>query len=148
MKSNFRARITPSVPFILAIEDEAGKTSFALRLAYDFNSFSLIEEKLGKSMLTEVGELLDCPSAKNVSVLLWAALQINHSEDFGGDEGLRAVRNLLTLDTAKAALSACTQAFIKQLPPDKVEELKKIQEAQKAGEPAPPLAPSPVTAAE
>jgi hypothetical protein len=142
-KSPLRQRVTPSVPFMLAVEDESGKQQISLQLAYDFNSFALIEEQLGKSMLTDVGELLDNPTARSVSVLLWAACQIYHEDEFDGIEGLRAIRNLLTVDTAKSALSACSAAYVKQLPPEKVEKLKEIQRLQAAGEAAPPLAQSP-----
>ncbi len=140
-KSAFRRRVSPSVPYILEVEDDAGKQSLSFQLAYDFNAFALVEEKLGKSMLTEIGELLDNPSCKNVSVLLWAALQLNHEDDFGGDEGLRSVRNLLTLENVREALEKCSEAFVKQLSKEKREALKKAQEARAKGEKELPLTP-------
>jgi len=142
-KSPFRRRVTPAVPFILEVEDEAGKQSLSFQLAYDFNAFALVEEMTGKSMLTEVGVLLGNPSVTNVSVLLWAALQLHHEEDFGGLSGLRNVRNLLTIETAGIALEKCSEAFVKQLSKEKREQLKRAQEARAAGEPALPLAQGP-----
>jgi hypothetical protein len=139
-KSAFRRRVSPAVPYILEVEDDAGKQSISFQLAYDFNAFALVEEKLGKSMLTQIGELLNNPSVTNVSVLLWAALQLNHEEDFGGDQGLRAVRNLLTIETAREALEKCSEAFVKQLSKEKREQLKRAQEAKARGEQEVPLA--------
>lgn len=149
-KTPVRRRITPTVPFVLKVEDSEGTQNISLQLAYDFNCFCLVEEKLGNktdgtpwSMLTDVGEILDNPSVKNVSILLWAAVQLNHEGEFGGDDGLWAIRNLLTIPQAQSALDKCAEAFMKQLPAERVEELKKIRAAREAGEQAPPLEPSP-----
>jgi hypothetical protein len=143
-KSPLRQRVTPSVPFMLAVEDESGKQQISLQLAYDFNSFALIEEQLGKSMLTDVGELLDNPTARSVSVLLWAACpDLSRGRVRWRRRSAGHQEPLLTVNTAKEALNACSAAYVKQLPADKVEKLKEIQRLQAAGEAAPPLAQSP-----
>lgn len=128
---SIRERISPSVPFTLEVEDATGKFSHSLRLSYNFDSLGLIETETGKSMLTEATEVFDNPSCKNVSVLLWAALQENHPE-YRGLNGLRIIRQNLTLGQAKKAKDACEEAFVKQLPDEQVKKL--------AG--AAPLAPS------
>jgi hypothetical protein len=147
MKSALRRRVSASVPFILTYENEDGtKFSDSFRLCYDFNKLALVEEILGKSVLLDIGEILDNPSVKNVSVLLWAAVLENHPE-YEGAEGLETIRYNLTTWTAKEALTACTDAFMKQLPLEQQQRLKDIQEKRAAGEKTPPLAPSPETPA-
>lgn len=142
-KSALRRRITPSVPFTLHWEDaDNSKQSISFRLSYDLNALTLVEEQLGKSMFTEVGEVLDNPSAKNASVLLWAAVQENHPE-YAGEEGLHAIRSMLTVGSSKEAAVACSDAYLSQLPSDMVAKLKAIQAARAAGEQPVPLAPSP-----
>jgi len=147
MKSQLRQHISPSVPFILNVSDETGGYKLSFRLSYDFNAFAAVEGVLGKSMLTDVGELLENPSATNVSVLLWAAVQENHPE-YVGEQGLRAIRSYLNTVTAKEAREACSAAYVKQLPAEKLEELRKIQAEREAGVTASPLAQSPAPAAE
>ncbi len=142
MKSQLRQHISPSVPFTLNVSDANGGYKLSFRLSYDFNAFAAIEGVLGKSMLTDVGELLENPTATNVSVLLWAAVQENHPE-YVGETGLRAIRSFLNTVSAKEAREACSQAYVKQLPPEKLEELKKIQAEREAGNAGAPLAPSP-----
>ena len=132
---SLRERVSPSVRFVLDVQDESGKFSLPLLLSYDFDSLGLIEEHTGKSMLTAATEVFDNPSCKNVSVLLWAAVQENHPE-YRGERGLKAVRKNLTLMTAKKAKDACEKAFLKQLPDEQVEKLI-------GGETAAPLEQSP-----
>ncbi len=142
MKSSVRRRISPFTPFILKVEDANGdKFEQSLKLSYDFNSLLLVEEKTGKSMLTQVGEVIDNPSIKNVSILLWAAVQ-EYQPEYEGEEGLRTIRYNLTLATAKDAKEKCAEAFLLQLPADQVARLKGEGE-----EATPPLAQSPVPTA-
>ena len=141
MKSPLRRRISPSVPFTLTFEDEQGKASFSYRLAYNWNSLALVEEKLGKSMILDIGELFESPNVTTVSVLLWAALQENHADDYAGDEGLELVRQNLTIPEAKKALAACSDAYVKQLPEEQQERVRKLVEAAKAGEQVPEKSP-------
>ncbi len=139
MKSPLRRRISSPVPYVLEYTNADGtKISETFKLSYDFNSLALVEETLGISMLLDIGAVLDNPSVKNVSVLLWAALQEYHPE-YEGEEGLRIVRSNLTMASAKDARVACTKAFIKQLPPDEVARI----EAAAASEVPVPLAESP-----
>lgn len=142
MKSQIRQRVTPWVPFILEWTDAGGaQQSQSFKLSYDLNAFTLIEQELGVSMFTEAGEVFDNVSAKNASVLLWAAVQENQPE-YEGVAGLRAIRTLLTISSARAAIIACSEAYITQLPDAKQAILRANIEARKNGE-APPLVQSP-----
>jgi hypothetical protein len=135
-KSPLRQRITPSVPYTLDVEDLQGKFALSFRLSYDLNAFCLVEEKLGKSMLTDLAAILDKPTVTTITVLLWAALQNNHGE-YGGDDGLVAVRNLVTLPTLQPALAACVEAFLVQLPKEKQDEIRLKIKAAEAGQDLP-----------
>jgi len=143
MKSPMRRRISPSVPFTLTFEDEQGKASFSFKLAYNFNSLALVEEKLGVSMLTDIGEIIDAPTVQNVSVLLWAAVQENHADDYAGEDGLETIRMNLTIAQTKDALNACSRAYVKQLPAEQQERIARIVAAKEEGSEAPPLSQSP-----
>lgn len=145
MPSPLRRRITPFVPFVLKYTDESGEYASNLKIAYDWNSLALVELELGKNMLLDIGAVLDNPSIINVSVLLWAGLQIYHPE-YEGAEGLEAVRSNLTIATAAEAKAKCSEAFVKQLPPEQVAAMEKAAAAAAAGQAAPPLEPSPVSA--
>lgn len=146
MKSPLRRRITPFVPFILKYEDSSGKYADSFKVAYDWNSLALVEIELGKNMLLDIGQVLDNPSVTNISVLLWAGVQIYHPE-YEGPEGLEVLRSNLTIATAKEAKEACSEAFVKQLPAEQVEAMKRAAEAAEkaieAGETPSPLALSP-----
>lgn len=144
MKSPLRRRISPSVPFTLTFEDENGTSTSSYKLAYNWNSLALVEEQLGKSILLDIGEILENPSIRNVSVLLWAALQENHEEDFEGIAGLKLVRQNLTVGESRKTLDACSEAYVKQLSQEQQNMLKEIQAARAAGTDAPPLSESPV----
>ena len=135
MKSPLRRRISPSTPFTLTFEDEQGKASLSYKLAYNWNSLALIEEKLHVSMITDIGQVFENPNVTNVSVLLWAAIQENHAEEgYDGDAGLELIRQNLTISCAKEALAACSDAYVKQLPPEQQERVKKLVAAAAAGE--------------
>lgn len=137
MKSQIRQRITPWVPFVLEWTDADGaKQSQSFKLSYDLNAFMLIEQALGISMFTDAGDIFDTPSATNTSVLLWAAVQENHPE-YEGQDGLRAIRTLLTVSTARVAIIACSEAYITQLPEDKQKQIRDFIAAKKSGEPVP-----------
>jgi hypothetical protein len=133
MKSPLRRRISPSVPFTLTFEDETGVVSLSYKLAYNINSLVLIEEQLGVSMLTDCGEIVDSPTAKNVSVLLWAALQ-EYQPEYEGLEGLENIRQNLTVSHTKDALNACFDAYVKQLPPEQQARVLALKAKREAGE--------------
>lgn len=134
MKSPLRQRITPSVPFVLDWTDADGaKQTQTFKLSYDLNALMLIEQELGISMFTDAGDVLDAPSATNTSVLLWAAVQ-EHQPEYEGKFGLRAIRSVLTIDTAKAAIAACSEAYITQLPEEKQKTIREFIEKKKNGE--------------
>jgi hypothetical protein len=125
IKSAVRRRITPSVPYTLDVESAGGdKFSLSFRLSYDLNALCEVEEALGKSMLTDLSDILDKPTIKVVTVLLWAALLENHSE-YSGPEGLAEIRNLITLPQLKPALAACMDAFVAQLPEAQRDRIRK-----------------------
>lgn len=137
--SAVRKRITPSVPFALQVQGEAGLEMIGLRLNFDFNALCLVEEKTGFSLLS--GTIFNHLSAVNVSVLLWAAVQANHVE-YRGEEGLEDVRAMLTLRNADAVVEAVQECFIKNLPDDQqvrirkaIEEAAKKRAAKEAGTP-------------
>lgn len=147
-KSLFRLRNTPSVPYVLHVDDADGSgfdTSF--KLAYDMNAFAAFEEVTGLNLLAHLGSVLDNPSVTTVSALFWAALHLNHPE-YANGAGLRAIRANLTLANAKSALAACLEAFMAQLPPAQAAKMKAAQEKAAQGEtPTPdPLAPGQPTA--
>jgi hypothetical protein len=138
---SIRERVSPSVPFTLEVEDNTGKFSYSFRLAYNFRTLGLIEKHTGKSMLTEANDVFANPTCNNVAILFWAALQINHPE-WRGEDGLSAVHNNLTLLTAKKAKDACEEAFVKQLPEEKIKQM-----AADKSDSAAPLAQSQETSA-
>lgn len=139
-KTPLRRRITPSVPFTLHVEDSDG-SSFdqTFQLAFDLNAMAAFEEVTEINMLRNINKVLDSPSVSTLTALFWAALHVNHPE-YAGHEGLSVVRSNITLGNAKAALKACVEAFLSQLPSEQVE---KIRAAQKAGAVIDPLAQGP-----
>lgn len=145
------ARIAPSVPFTLEWTDADGtKHDLSLRLAYDLNAFAIIEERLGLSPTVDVEQIFfSKPTVKSAHVLLYAALQLNHGDDFSGDEGYKVVGSILTLQTMGAAKDACWEAYLGQLKPENAakfrEALKALIEGRKAEaeKENSPLAPSP-----
>jgi hypothetical protein len=138
-KTPLRRRVTPSVPFTLQVEDAGGeKFTIGFQLAFDMNAFALVEEEIGLSMLTDIGEIFDNPTVKTITALLWAGIQEHHSE-FEGKNGLRAVRNLVTFGQAKAVLTACVEAFLTQLPKEQADRLRERKRKIEAGENLDPL---------
>lgn len=122
MKNALRRRITPFVPFSMTVEDaDGGKFEVHFKLAFDFNSYALFEEKTGLSVLT--GGAFGKPSARNTLVLLWAAVQI-YQPEYAGDTGLSAIGSMLSLDMAPAAVAAVEAAFLASLPKGRLEELE------------------------
>lgn len=123
-KDTLRRRITPPVLFTLKVEDETGSRELNVSLAYDLNAFTLVEEEIGLSMLTDLPLILDLPTIRSITVLFWAALQVNHEEDFGGAAGLRLVRSLVGYGDLVPVHEACVEAFIRQLPKEKADALR------------------------
>jgi hypothetical protein len=132
------SRIAPSVPFTLEWENADGsKQSLGVRLAYDLNALAIIEEKLGLSPTVDVEEIFfSKPTVKCAQVLLYAALQLNHEDDFPGEDGYKAVGSVLTLQTMGAAKDACWEAYLGQLKPEAAQKfrdaLKALLEGRKA----------------
>ncbi len=134
MKSPLRRRISPSTPFILEYTNfDGSKVSESFKLSYNFKSMSLVEEQLGISMLTSVGEIIDNPTARNASVLLWGAVQ-EYQPEYSTEEGLEVICQNLTVATVRKAMSACFDAYVLQLPEEQQERVRKIKAAREAGE--------------
>lgn len=145
-----RKRIAPSYPFVLQVETDGGNENVGVRLSFDFNALVLIEDRTGFGMLS--GAIWKNLSANNLSVIFWAAVQLNHPE-YVGDAGLVAVRSMLSLRNSEAVTEALQDAYMKSLPDDQQERIRQAIEAAKAkaaGENASgsdlPLAPTPATA--
>jgi hypothetical protein len=121
--------LTPSTPFTLDVQGEAGMVRLGLRLSYDFNALVLVEQGTGYSLLS--GTIFNHLNVNNVSILLWAALRANHPE-YRGDEGLERVRALLTLRNSDSVVEAVQECFIKNLPDDQQARIRKaIDDATK-----------------
>lgn len=125
VKSPLRRRITPSVPFILHVEDAEGTFDQSFLLAYDLNSMALFEEATGLNLFRDIAKILAERSVRIVTALFWAGIQINHAADYGGEEGLRLVRSNVTLPQFNPIMEACMQAFMGQLPKETQDNLKK-----------------------
>lgn len=145
-KTPFRRCVSKPVPFLLHVDSVEGQFDISFQLSFDFNTLALVEQATGLSVLTDAGRFFNNPSVITTSALFWAAVQ-EYQPEYEGLEGLKAVRGLLTIGTAKQALEACGEAFIAQLPKEQAERLRVILAKVKAGEkPADPI-PGPVETA-
>lgn len=127
-KSPLRRRITPSVPFILHVEDEGGNFEQSFQLAYDLNSMALFEEATGMNLFKDIGQILSTRSVTIVTALFWAGVQINHGADYNGQEGLEILRSNITLPQFGPIMEACLKAFVTQLTREQQNALKAKQE--------------------
>jgi hypothetical protein len=135
-KSPIQKRLAPSVPLELRVKDSEGnETIFNLKLVFDFNAYALVEThapaNVPINMLRpdSVLPLVGDPQGKGatiISLMLWAALNAYHADDFGGEEGLEAIRSFLSYDNLEAVTKAVLEAFLLSLP----ESLRKPQEGQ------------------
>jgi hypothetical protein len=148
MAANRRLRFAPKVPLNLLVMGFNGETSVSFTLGFDFYAFSLVEEKTGYSLLN--GAIFQRMTATNLAVLVWAGLQCYHEEDYAGDEGLTAVKAMLSSRNSIVATAAVQDAYIAQLSDDEQTRIKANVEKVKAkvakGEDAPaaPLVEKPV----
>jgi hypothetical protein len=141
--TELRKRITPSVPFLLKVNDANGdKFEISFQIAYDFNALCLLEAKLGINVLREFGRLLDEPSASTIATIFWAGVQKNHP-DYAGDEGLDAIGSNLTLESAKEAFVACIEALVSQLPEEQAARIRAARAGKAVPASADPLATAP-----
>lgn len=128
MQTPLRRRNCPPTPFLLTIEDETGKQDISFQLAYDINALCLVEEVTGLSLLTDIQELFQTPNLRIATALFWAAIQ-KHHPDYEGLDGLRAVREMLSLSDMLPVLTKCCEAFVNQLPKEQAAKIRKAQEA-------------------
>lgn len=130
-KSAFRRRVTPSVPFMLTINEPNGEVwKLGFQLVFDLNRLCLFEETVGLSFLQNMTRILIAPSVTTLTTLLWVGAQ----DTFAGPEGLEAIRANVTLADLPAVKEACIKALLAQLPPDVAKKLADTIEASKKGE--------------
>lgn len=134
-KSAIRHHIAPSVPLSLSLVDDNGARQLDFKLAFDFNSFSMVEDKIGINMLQSASDFFDSLSADKLRVALWAALQI-HNEGYEGDEGLEIVGSYLSYTNAVVVAAALRAAFVAGLGPEVQKAIKDAEEAARAAEAA------------
>ena len=133
-KSAVRHHLAPSVPLELTLVDKFGSRKMEFALAFDFNSFALIEEKTGENMLL-AGPFFDDLNANKLRVAFWAALQVNHQDDYSGDEGVEVVGPYITVANAAQTREGIKDAFVACLPPEIQKAIKEATAAAVAGEP-------------
>ena len=124
-KSTIRHHLAPSVPLELVLADEFGTRTVAMKLAFDFNSFALVEQKTGVNLLR--GNFFDNLSCDKLRVAFWAALQIHQQADYSGDEGLEIAGSYITFENASLVSKAVTQAFVVSLPKPMQDAIAKAQ---------------------
>lgn len=129
--TKFIRRLTPSVPFTFKGADGGDA---AVRLSYNLNAFIAIQEEIGTdNVFDQLERLFQRKNAKTVSLLLWAAM-LEYQPDYAGKDGLAAVRSALPLWQLGEAHSACVDAFIEQLPPERKAEVLEKAAAEAAAE--------------
>jgi hypothetical protein len=134
-----KRRIAPSVPLKLELADDNGATFVRnFRLSFDFNALARIEEKTGLRMLG-IGVWTQL-SAKVVGAMLWAAILANHPEydtrEADGertDDGLEAISSYVDLSNAEQVTSALWEAYLRNLPKEKSEALRKAKAEMESG---------------
>ena len=133
-KSPLRRRIVKPVPLSLTYDDgNGGSFTEHYRLAFDLNSMALFEEETGMNMFKEIGTVLSTASVTVITALLWAGLQMYHS-DYAGHEGLEVIRANVVLPQFGAIMEACMEAFLEQLPKDQQEKIRAAANARVNGE--------------
>lgn len=139
-KTPMRRAVSPSVPFILDIEDANGdKFSESFQLCFDCNAFAAFEEATGLSMIDNLQQVWGKPSIRNVTAMFWAAA-IENQPEYANIEGLKLIRHNMRLSVVGAAFKALKKAFALQLPKDKREALEAREAAIARGENPAPLA--------
>ena len=93
--TTLKKRIAPSVPVSLELSDGEGtNVSLGLRLSYDFNAVTRIEEKTGLNLLNLAS--WNNLNATALGVMFWAGL-IARQPEYAGDEGLEVARSYIDL---------------------------------------------------
>jgi hypothetical protein len=116
VNGKLRRRVTPSFPLALELPEDAGqKLTLDLRLAFDFNALSAVEEATGFSPLS--GDIWNHLTARTVGALFWASL-LAHQPEYEGVEGLAIARSYMDASNAAVITHAVMEAFIVSLPPE------------------------------
>ena len=126
----FAKRLVASVPLTLTFEADGGVRTLSLRLAFDFNAFSLIESRTSLNMLR--GDLFRQLNATNLVVALWAALQLNNPE-YSGDEGLEFIGSIVDLSNSAEVGKAVKEAFLLCLAKEQREKIQEAEQKELAG---------------
>lgn len=133
-----RRRIAPAVPLKLELEDDSGATFVRnFRLSFDFNAVTLVEETTGFSLLS--GAIWKRITAKNLSLLFYAAILANHPE-FDTDDGLgnkttvglEVVRSYMDGSNMAQITEAVSEAYTRSLAPEDQARIRKAQAEEKA----------------
>jgi hypothetical protein len=121
--AGLRRRIAPSVPLTLDLEDDSGaKFTRSFKLCFDFNAIALVEDESGYSLLD--GEIWKHPTAKNLSIMFYAAALAQHPEYEGH---LDVIRSLMDAGNVEKITRALNEAFINSLPKEKQDVIRKAQ---------------------
>lgn len=150
MAAQLKRRLTPSYPFTLTTETDAGVESLSLRLCFDFNALSLVEERTGYSLLS--GGIFNHLNAGITLTMFWAAC-LAYQPEYAVEGGREVLGSMITHKNASAVAEAVEECFVQSLPPDQQEKIraKKAEllaklEALKNGQPVPEN-PQPMTPA-
>lgn len=124
-----KRRIAPSAELVLPlVDDDGAKFTRTFRLSFDFNAIALIEERTGLSLLN--GEIWQHPTAKVLSIMLWAAILAHHDE-YDSDIGLAVIRSYMDAGNSAAITRALSDAFIASLSKEQQEAARKKAEESK-----------------
>jgi hypothetical protein len=123
-----RKRLAPSVPFVIEFEDEKGKSTQNVQLAFNFNSIAYVEEATGVNLLHDYLYIYKHADATNVSIFFVAAL-LPYQPEYGEKDGLEIVRSFIDFSNCDAIMRAVLKAFKLSLSP---ELQQMIEDADKA----------------
>ena len=123
VRPELRRRIAPATALTLDLQSESGESvRFDLKLVFDFNAIALVEETLHVNLL--MGDVIGKMSGSALSVFFWASLLACQPE-YAGLEGLAVVRSYMDLGNASLIGSAVLDAFLKSLPLEQQEALRR-----------------------
>lgn len=145
MAAQLKRRLTPSFPFTLEVETEAGIERLSLRLCFDFNALSLVEERTGWSLLT--GAIFSHLNASTTLTMFWASV-LAYQPEYAVEGGREVLGSMITHKNAQPVADAVEACFVASLPPDQQARIAKAKEeamakleakrkALEAGEPVP-----------
>ncbi|VVB52225.1 Uncharacterised protein [uncultured archaeon] len=129
MAANLKRRLTPSYAFTFEVETDAGLERLALRLCFDFNALSLVEEKTGFSLLT--GAIFNHLTAGITLTMFWAAV-IAYQPEYAVAGGREVLGSMITHRNAGPVADAVEECFVQSLPPDQQERIRLAKEEAKA----------------